>query len=122
VLSCPFYGVPPVCLLALSLAGCAAPVGPSAAECVPRPLAQLPVVFRDDVPTVTVTIDGWPVAMVLDLGADRTVIAEDMVDRLHLDRDPSELPTITGVGGSETRWAAIARRLTLGGITLEHKL
>jgi len=111
----------PVCLLALSPAGCAVPVGPSAAECVPKPLAQLPVAFHNDVPTVTVTIDGQPVAMVLDLGADRTVIAEDTVDRLRLDRDPSELPTITGVGGSETRWAAVARHLTLGGITLEHK-
>ena len=110
-----------VCVLALSLAGCAASPSPSAADCVPKPLAQLPVQFHDEVPTVGVTIDGQPVAMVLDLGADRTVIAEDTADRLHLDRDPSDLPTITGIGGSETRWAAVAQRLTLDGITLRHK-
>ncbi len=109
----------PACLLALLPGRCAAP--PSAADCVPRPLAQLPVEFHDAVPTVAVTIDGQPVAMVLDLGADRTVIAEDAADRLRLERDPSELPTIIGVGGSQTRWAAVARRLTLGGITLERK-
>ena len=110
-----------ICLLALSPVGYAAPPSPSAVECVPKPLAQLPVQFHDDVPTVAVTIDGQPVAMVLDLGADRTVIAEDTAERLHLDRDPSDLPTITGMGGSETRWAAAAQRLTLGGIILRHK-
>ena len=59
--------------------------------------------------------------MVLDLGAQTSVLSERLVDRLHLPRDPTALPTISGVGGSNMRWAANVGRVAFGGVVLEDK-
>ena len=104
---------------ALLLAACAASPPPGSAACVPKPLAVLPVLARGGQPTVDVGLDGQPVVMILDLGSQKTVLADATADRLHLERDPSALPNITGIGGSGMRWAATARRLTIGGLTLD---
>ena len=106
---------------AVLLAACATPPAPGSAACVPKPLAHLTVKFLGNEPTVAVDLDGHPVTMVLDLGSQATVLADAAADRLDLPRDPSALPSITGVGGSGTRWAATARRMTLGGLTLDDK-
>lgn len=106
---------------ALLLAGCAAHPPPGSAECVPKPLASLAVQMRAGHPAVDVDLDGHPVVMILDLGAQATVLSDAVADRLNLPRDPSALPSITGVGGSGQRWAATARHLTMGGFTLDDK-
>ena len=108
-------------VLAASLAACAGAPPRGSSACVAKPVAILPVTFHDDVPTATVLLDGAPVSMVLDLGAQISVLSEDVVDRLHLARDPTALPTISGVGGSNTRWAATVDRLTLGSLALDRK-
>lgn len=97
------------------LAGCVTPPLPGSAACVPKPLAHLAVRFLGNEPTVAVDLDGHPVTMALDLGSQATVLADGTADRLGLARDPSALPSITGVGGTGTRWAAIARHMSLGG-------
>ncbi len=106
---------------AILLAACATPPAPGSAACVPKALAHLAVQFLGNEPTVAVDLDGHPVTMVLDLGSQATVLADATADRLDLARDPSALPNITGVGGSGTRWAATARHMTLGGMTLSGK-
>ena len=103
------------------LGACAAPRAPGSAACVPKPLARLTVEFRGGIPTVALNIDGKPVVMALDLGAEVTVLAEATADRLDLARDPSALPILSGVGGSMVRWAATTRHLTLDGLDLRDR-
>ena len=108
-------------LVAGSLSCCANPPPRGSLACAAQPVATLPIVFRDDVPTTTVLLDGAPVSLVLDLGAQASVLSEHIVDRLRLSRDPSSLPTISGVGGSNTRWAATVNHLALGALVLDDK-
>ena len=108
-------------LVAGSLSGCAIPAPRGSLACVAKPVATLPITFRDNVPTTTVLLDGAPVSLVLDLGAQASVLSEHIVDRLGLARDPSSLPTIIGVGGSNTRWAATVGHLGLGALVLDDK-
>jgi hypothetical protein len=109
------------CLVAASVAACAAPPPPGSEACIPRPLAQLPVGYAGGAPVVPVRIDGQLVSMVLDLGAEFSLVSETAADRLHLPRDPSALPIITGIGGTMMRWAAKARQLQLGDLTVNDK-
>lgn len=109
-----------VVLLAGPLGGCAT-APPRVLACIAKPVAVLPITFHDDVPTTTVLLDGAPVSLVLDLGAQASVLSEGVVDRLRMPRDPTALPTISGVGGSNTRWAATVGRLTLDRLVLDDK-
>ncbi len=108
-------------LLASLLPGCATAPPRGSLACLAKPVATLPIVFRDDVPTTTVLLDNAPASMVLDLGAQASVLSETVVDRLRLARDPSSLPTISGVGGSNVRWAATVDHLGLGALVIDDK-
>ncbi len=113
---------PVIALLLLLLPGAcvdAPPIG--SASCARKMLARVPVGFEAFVPTVAAVIDGQDITMVLDTGAEVSVLSEAAVDRLHIPRDPSALPTITGVGGSVVRWAARPHRLSLGDLVLNDR-
>ena len=55
-----------------ALQGCA-PTGPL--SCGIRPQAEIPLRVVDNIPLVDVRLNGAPATMVLDIGAERTVLA-----------------------------------------------
>ena len=108
-----------VCLVAL--AGCAGPAGPGilgGGTCSLEQVARVPVRFYSGLPLVDATIAGAPVRLVLDTGADRTLLSEAAVRRLGLPRDPHRTSRSAGVGGVFGGFDAIVNTITLGGTTL----
>jgi len=108
-----------VCLVAL--AGCAGPTGPGilgGGTCSLEPVARVPVRLYSGLPLVDATIAGAPVRLVLDTGADRTLLSEAAVRRLGLPRDPHRTSRSTGVGGAFGGFDALTNTITLGGTTL----
>ena len=69
----------PLLLLLLGLAGCAAPD-----NCALVPLADMPLDLRQNLMFVTAGIAGKPVRLLVDTGAERTVLTEATVARLGL--------------------------------------
>ena len=79
-------------LVTLCLAGCAAdPSGRRAdGTCPLIPLAQMPLEVRSNLLFVQAKINDETVRMLVDSGAERTLLTEAAVDRLHLPpRKPS---------------------------------
>jgi hypothetical protein len=68
--------------------------------------------------TVPVEVNGIVATLILDTGAQRSLVTEDAVHRLGLARDEWVGTTMSGVGGIESRPNADPRSLTLGGIPL----
>ena len=58
---------------------------------------------------------------ILDTGADRTLMGEDVVRRLGLERDGWVASIIQGIGGIEQRPNALPRSLRLGSVTLRRR-
>lgn len=90
-------------------AACAAPLGSAALE------AGGPCV-------VAVVLGGQPARMVLDTGAERTVLSRDAVARLGIALDPWVGTTLRGAGGRlDQHQNAQLRQLSLGGVALFQK-
>jgi predicted aspartyl protease len=89
-------------LAASALAGCAAdesdlPV--VAGACRMKQVAEYDVVPRRGLLTVPAQINGTAVAMVLDTGAERSLVTDETITRLRLLSDPRNESLVTGVGG-----------------------
>ncbi|HLY90879.1 MAG TPA: retroviral-like aspartic protease family protein [Acetobacteraceae bacterium] len=67
---------------------------------------------------VSVQVNGSPATFILDTGAERTLMGENVVRQLGLDRDSWVASTVLGIGGYENRPNALPRALQLGGLTL----
>jgi predicted aspartyl protease len=67
---------------------------------------------------VHVAINGASVPMILDTGADRTVLDVGAVERLHLARDEWVATTMRGIGGDERQRNVLPQSMTLGGAPL----
>ena len=94
-------------------------VGLSAASaCEVHPLGT--VALDESTPNLIVwaTINGTEIPLILDTGAQRTVLDAAMVERLHVARDTWVATTMRGVGGDERQRNALPRAITLGGIPL----
>jgi hypothetical protein len=67
---------------------------------------------------VTVHVNDSPATFILDTGAERTVMSEDVVRQLGLTRDNWVATAIRGIGGIAERPNALPRSLRLGNVTL----
>jgi hypothetical protein len=95
----------------IALGGCGASAG---GACTLEPVARVPVTLRAGLPMIEAEIAGGPVRLVVDTGAQRTLLTEAAVRRLGLRRDPRR-PTRTGaIGGTSSAWDAIAGEIQLG--------
>jgi predicted aspartyl protease len=106
-------------LTALVLAGCAA-TDPGAREagggCSLIRLATMPLETYGDLLFVRGTVLGAPVLLLVDTGAERTLLTETAIDRLRLPRDYQHATRTYGIGSSATSWdAVLPDGLTLGG-------
>ncbi len=97
------------------LQGCA-PSGPTA--CGIRPQAEIPLRMVANIPLVDVTLNGGPATMVLDTGAERTVLTEAAARRVGLEFDPRNIQRGAGAGGIVTSFAARVRRMELAGLSI----
>lgn len=96
-------------LAALLLAGCAGPLG---GACGRQPEAQLPITMRRNIPVVTATVNDVPATMILDTGAEHTVLLAPFVDRIRLKRDFRRATMIRGIGSAMA--SAVARPDAIG--------
>ncbi len=115
-------------LLLLGVAGCASdPYGPNAAGVCPLiRVAEMPLTIQRDVLFVDGTIDNQPVRLLVDSGAERTLLTEDAVKRLQLPRDTSTPPAPSESAGHRpawtpccrTAWCSAARTLPVDRVTV----
>lgn len=97
-------------VLLLGVASCAAPPE----SCALVPLASMPLEPRNNLLYVTAGIGGRPVRLLVDTGAERTVLTQATVATLQLPRDPHHMTRSFGLGGSSANWDALIPGLTLG--------
>ena len=97
-----------ILLLLLGVAACAADIGARRADgtCPLIPLAEIPLESRGNMLFVQAGIDGQPVTMLVDTGAERTLLTEAVVDRLHLPRDLQHATRTYGIGSPTATWDA----------------
>ena len=101
--------------LVLGLAACAGG-DPKISDCALIKLAETPLDVRGTLQFVPARIAGQPVTLMLDTGAERTVLTEAAVTRLGLKRDPRYVTQTYGIGGPSTNMdAPLPDGLTLGG-------
>lgn len=88
------------------------------AACRVEPAATVPVGLANGHLLVTVMVNDKPATFILDTGADRTLMGEDVVRELGVARDSWVASTVLGLGGYEQRPNALPRSLRLGDVTL----
>ncbi len=105
-------------LAMLGVGGCAAdPGAPNAAGICPLIReAVLPVEARGNMLFVQITIGDAPVTLLVDTGAERTLLTEAAVERLHLPRDLQHVTRTYGIGSPTASWdARLPEGMILGG-------
>lgn len=102
--------------LASSLGGCAGGSGPGSGggRCEITEVATLPVLTARGVPMVRATLNGTPVAFMVDSGAASSTVTTAIADRLGLPVDYDHRIVMRGVDGSTFVYGAQIRRLGLG--------
>ena len=105
----------PVPLLAVLFAATAQ------AACRVEPRSAVPLDVVDGHVLVTVQVNDVAATFILDTGADRTLMGEDVVRRLGLERDGWVASTIAGIGGIQQRPNALPRSLRLGTTPLRRR-
>lgn len=75
---------------------------------------MFPIEIRANLMFVPVQINGKPARLLLDTGADRSMVTEAAVERLGLVRDPHRLTRLEGVGGATTNWEVKTHTLVFG--------
>ena len=91
------------------------------AACRVAPGSVVPVDVVTGHILVTVQVNDTPVTFVLDTGADRTLMGEDVVRQLGLERDSWVASVIRGISGIEERPNALPRSLRLGTAVLRRR-
>ena len=91
------------------------------AACRVVPLSAVPVDTVDGHVLVTVLVNETAATFILDTGAERTLMGEDVVRRLGLERDHWVTSTILGIGGLQQRPNALPRSLRLGTTPLHRR-
>jgi Aspartyl protease len=109
---------PRLCVLFILLAVFA---GTACAACEVEPIATVPLQLSGGLILITVAVNDTDAVFIMDTGAERTLMSEQAVHRLKLERDSWVASTILGIGGYERRPNALPRSLRLGGITLRRK-
>jgi hypothetical protein len=96
-------------------------VGAARADCSVTPLATVPLLLDRGNILITVTINDADTVFILDTGAERTLMSEEAVGQLRLERDGWVASTILGIGGYERRPNALPRSLRLGALALRRR-
>ncbi len=91
------------------------------AGCRVEPRDTVPLDLANGHILVTVRVKDIPLAFILDTGAERTLIGEDVVRTLGLKRDSWVASTVRGIGGIEQRPNALPRSLRLGNTVLRRR-
>jgi hypothetical protein len=99
-------------LLLLLVSACA----PNPINCGLVVVAKMPLEVRNRLLVVPAGIGGKWVTLLVDTGAERTVLSADTVARLGLARDEKIFTRSTGMGGTYTANDAIVPGLVLGGV------
>ena len=105
----------------LALAGCEADrlaltETVSAGQCPLVRLAEIPVESHSNLLYVHAEIEGQPLTLLVDTGAERTLLTEAAVDRLRLPRDHQHATRTFGIGSPTASWdAKLPHGLVLGG-------
>lgn len=100
-------------LLLLALAACAQD-GP----CDLVKAAQVPLLARNHILAVPVTINGHAMELLLDTGAEASVLQEATVQRLGIARDARFLHASSGIGGASAKPMASIDSMTIGGMPI----
>jgi hypothetical protein len=95
-----------------------AALGSAHAACRVTPQTTVPVELGNGDLLVSVQVNGAPTTFILDTGAERTLMGEDVVRQLGLARDNWVASTVLGIGGYEERPNALPHSLQLGSVTL----
>lgn len=101
----------------LLLSACVAVDTPEA--CRITRVAELPIRMVGNVPLVKATINNRPAQLLLDTGADGTVVSEDAFARLGLERDYTLTASTVGLGAGSVNWPSKAVTTALGTLTLK---
>ena len=112
-------------LVLLALAGCTAMPGGGyriGAACGIGRVGMVPIEARDGLLFVAARIDGKPVNLVLDTGAQRTLLTATTVRRLGLTSDPHHGTSTFGIGGHTSAFDAKIARFTLAGLKIPLRL
>ena len=84
------------------------------------PQSTVPVEIARNTPLTTVQVNDVDVTFIVDTGAYRTLMSDDAVRNLNLERDKWVATTIRGIGGVQERPDALPRSLRLG-TTMLHR-
>lgn len=93
-------------------------VGFAALACPAPPLTSVPLTVERGTLSVPVTSNGQPARLVLDTGAQRSVLAKAAMERLGVTLDGWVATTMSGVGGVERHRNAVPSAMTLDGVAL----
>jgi predicted aspartyl protease len=106
-----------ILLALLGFGACASgPHGGQADACALIRLARVPLETHGGMVFVQAMIDHQPVPLLVDTGAERTLLTEAAVDRLHLPRDRERATRTFGIGSPTAAWdAKLPNGLVLGG-------
>jgi Aspartyl protease len=88
------------------------------AACAVQSKASLPLDVIGGTITLQVEVNGMTATLILDTGAQRSLVTQEAVQRLGLSRDQWVGTTMSGVGGIDRRPNANPRSLSLGGVPL----
>jgi hypothetical protein len=101
-----------VCLLLLLVSACAS----NPVNCDLAVVAKMPLEVHNRLLVVPAGINGKWVTLLVDTGAERTILSEEAATRLGLARDAKTITRSTGMGGAFESHDAIIPGLVLGGI------
>ena len=107
-----------LCILAalLEMTGCAAHAPNAAGACTLTRLAEAPLETRGNLLFVHATIDHAPLTLLIDTGAQRTLLTETTVTWLRLPRDFNHATRTLGIGSPTASWdAKLPDGIVLGG-------
>lgn len=95
----------------IALGGCGASTG---GVCKLEPVARVPVFLRGGLPVIGAEIAGGTLRLVIDTGAERTLLTAAAVRRLGLRRDPGRVTRTGAVGGVSSGGDAVADAIQIG--------
>ena len=107
---------PLILAAAAALSACAAANTPE--SCRITHVADIPIQKVGNFPLVDVGINGQVARLLLDTGAEATVIRDTSFDRLGLERDYHSYSSTTGIGAQASAWQSRPAVLTLGSVKL----
>lgn len=97
----------------LALGACA-----SNGSCTLSPVAELKMIPGMVLPVVPARINGHHALLLLDTGAQGTVLTQRAANRLGVHEDPRQSVSASGIGGSTTQLNVTLDQLTLGSVEL----